>query len=771
MDLAEIQINTLSLALLVMLLAAIAVAGLVMLRERRTRQNLSGLSDRLALTEATLSAAPSGYIWLQHGTALEENPVPSGASGIVGLNTNTPSRFANVIAAIDPETRDAFQSNCVELVLSNTPFSMDVKTKNGNREIRVQGRMLRGKSGAVLWLTDRREDHQALQLMMDLKDRFERELHQINRVLDLLPVPLWLREGSETTKALNGFGTSLNPDDDTLKILAERARRSKLPQSESRHRILNGKRRLFEFNEVPLGPEAEQTLGYALEVTALEESQSELSRHVAAHGEVLETLATAMAIFGADKRLKFANSAFARLWRIESDVIAGDPTVTEFLELLRERRRLPEQSDFRMFRDQWNGMFNSLIEAHEELLFLPDDSTIRMVVTPHPFGGLMMIFEDVTDTLALERSYNTLIDVQKETIDNLYEGIAVIGGDGRLKLSNRAFARVWNVTDEMAWSEPHARDLMSHFTGQLAALPDQDEPEENLFEDLFARQLRSGQIRLKSGMVLDYSAVPLPDGATLTSFLDVTDRANVQWALQERNEALEAADLLKTEFIASVSYELRTPLNAIIGLSEMLEMEMFGDLNEQQKEYAHGIRESSTRLVDLVNEILDLATIEAGYLDLEESMINVADLVSAVEGLGKEPARNRGVSMEYKCDPDLPNLYGDERRLKQAMFNVVLSGLKKARQNGKISVHATKDNGAVCIIFEDTSVYLPTEEEIGRPVWRRAQAGQNLGIGLGLSLVTRLLELHGGSLEVEVSIEKTQRIICRLPVRQAPETV
>ena len=163
---------------------------------------------------------------------------------------------------------------------------------------------------------------------------------------------------------------------------------------------------------------------------------------------MLESIHAAVAIYGADKRLNFFNSAFARLWALEEDWLAGEPSLDELLERLRERRRVPEYADFRAFKRQQIGMFTSLIEPESELMHLPDGRTLSMSVSPHPLGGLIFVYEDVTDRLALERSYNTLIEVQRETLDNLFEAIAVFGSDGRLKLHNPAYRRIWGLSED-----------------------------------------------------------------------------------------------------------------------------------------------------------------------------------------------------------------------------------------------------------------------------------------------------------------------------------
>src|SRR2546423_1612373 len=210
-----------------------------------------------------------------------------------------------------------------------------------------------------------------------------------------------------------------------MPIRARAAAASGEMRSEERHVVIGGSRRLLQLTEVP--DHAGGTIGFAIDRTDLESVESDLSRHVNAHGQVLESIHAAVAIYGPDKRLSFFNSAFAGLWGLEEDWLAGEPSLDELLERLRERRRVPEYADFRAFKRQQLNMFTSLIEPQQELMHLPDGRTLSVSVSPHPLGGLIFVYEDVTDRLALERSYNTLIEVQRETLDNLFEGVAGFG--------------------------------------------------------------------------------------------------------------------------------------------------------------------------------------------------------------------------------------------------------------------------------------------------------------------------------------------------------
>ena len=159
--------------------------------------------------------------------------------------------------------------------------------------------------------------------------------------------------------------------------------------------------------------------------------------------------------FGRVVGLKFFNAAFAVLWGLEAEWLAAKPLFGDVLERLRERRRIPEHADFHAFKRERRQLFTSLTQRRQELLHLPDDRTLMLSISPHPFGGLTFIYENVTDRLALERSCNTLTQVRRATLDNLFEGVAVYGSDGRLKLHNPAYLKIWGLSQEDVAREPH----------------------------------------------------------------------------------------------------------------------------------------------------------------------------------------------------------------------------------------------------------------------------------------------------------------------------
>jgi len=744
-----------------LILAFVIVAGVATLIALRRGAALKAEEAKalaaVAERDAALVAAPSALYLFRAGGADSFMPGAVGSLGAAGQDFAT---LAQRVAASDAA---ALEHAVATLRDSGHEFTLRIHLADGRGIFDVVGRRLAASSGRILadavWFAD-----------VTARVEAERERDGLRAAFDALPFPVWRRREADLRliDCNRAYATAVDASRETAvaegrelagdaagQALADKARRSGAAAVESRHVVVNGSRRWLELVETQLAASAAfaggETLGFARDQTDLETAQSELQRHIAAHANVLERIAVAIAIYGADRRLNFVNTAFAHLWQLDEDWLSTRPLIEEVMDRLRERRRLPEVADFRAFRRQLLAQFTSLIAPQEELMHLPDERTLRVVVSPHPFGGLIFVYEDVTDRLALERSYNTLIQVQRETLDHLYEGIAVLGSDGRLKLWNPAYARLWNLSPESLTGEPHVTEIVERLRGFFDDDRDWSDLKPRIVARLTADRRANTRLERADGSVLQAVTVPLPDGNVLLSYLDTTDSARVENALRERNEALETADRLKSEFIANVSYELRTPLNAIIGFTEILANQYFGELNPRQAGYAQSILESSGQLLSLINDILDLATIEAGYMEIDRELVDIHALLSGVMTLARERARAQGLRLEFECPAEIGSVPGDERRLKQAIFNLVSNALKFTPEGGSVTLAARREGDRVALVVSDTGVGVAEQDQdrIFEKFERGSVQARQSGAGLGLSLVKSLIELHGGAVEFE----------------------
>jgi signal transduction histidine kinase/23S rRNA A1618 N6-methylase RlmF len=541
--------------------------------------------------------------------------------------------------------------------------------------------------------------------------------------------------------------------------LAQKALETGHEQTERRHIIVGGERRLYLIREVPV--KGEGVIGYASYIGEVEAAQEEIQRHVSALRDLLESSTSAMTIYGRDMKLKFYNFAFVNLWKMDEGWLDTEPTYGDILEVMREKRKLPEQANFKAFKQAQVKLFTTLIEPQEEFFYLPDGKTLRVIAIPHALGGILFAYEDVTDRLALERSYNTLIAVQRETLDNLHEGIAVFAETGRLTLCNPVFRKLWRLEADFTGTEPHIREVFGRCEGFFKT-DDWDRYLEAMVARFQQRRLLSLRFERADGSVIDCSAVPLPDGATLLSFIDVTDSTLVERSLRDRAEALETADRMKTEFLANMSYELRSPLTSISGFSEMLGREYAGALNTSQKEYVDGIYQSSQHLGTLISDIIDLATIEAGYLKLDMQPFNIREAIEAVVTLFGERLKGDSLSITIDVQGGCEMLTADETRVKQILINLLSNAARVTKAKGHIIVSVTPQaEGGMRLSVKDDGPGLDAERRarLFDPFFR-GNAGKGTESALSLSLVKRFMELHGGEVVVDSELGQGTAIGC-----------
>ncbi|MBB6253579.1 ATP-binding protein [Nitrospirillum iridis] len=778
--------------------ASLAAAGVCLTRLTGQRARVAARAGR---ADALLAGCPDEWLAWRTGRVVAAS---SGIGGWLGLPAPQPGdRPQDIVQAFAPSDADALRLSMRELEDDAKPFVRQLYCPQGRRTLMLIGRpaappVTPGDGGdqpaalSVLWLRDVTGAAADVQALAGRCQGMEESLARFRGALDLLPFPLWMRRADGALLWCNqayGAAVGLAPEEavaqgvelltgpGAARSLAARALAAKAPASESRHVIVAGQRRLLRLTETPLAAPVGVTgagpalLGHALDCTREQELASELDRHIAAHADVLEHLGSAIAIYGADTKLKFHNRSYARLWGLDEAWLATEPGYGEVLEDLRSRRRLQEEVDFPRWKRALLAQFTNLTEPREDMTHLPDGTTLRNITVPHPFGGLMFVLEDVTNALALESSYNTLMAVQQETLDNLAEGVAVFGGDGRLKLWNPSFARIWRLKPMDLNGEPHITQVIDKLQPLLDHDGDWPARRRAMIADLLERSSYAGRLERTDRSIVDVSNVPLPDGAVLISVLDITDSVRVEEALRASNEALATADRLKSEFIANVSYQLRTPLNAIMGFAEILNNQYFGALNERQADYTKGVLEASRRLLALINDILDLATIEAGFMTLDRSPVDVAQLLEAVSGLTLDWARKQDVTLRVEHPCDIGMLDADERRLKQALYNLVSNAVKFTPPGGQVVLAATRQMGEqgpeMVLSVSDTGIGIPAADR--QRVFNKFERGevQNhpAGAGLGLSLVKSFVELHGGWVEISDS-EHGTLIQCHLPLRQ-----
>ena len=529
--------------------------------------------------------------------------------------------------------------------------------------------------------------------------------------------------------------------------------------------IVAGERHMLNVIDLPT---VAGSSGIAIDLSELEAARGALNRQAAAHAQILDRLTTAVAIFDRGKRLVFHNSAYRAMWSLSPAFLDSNPKDGEILDQLRAEQRIPEQADFRTWKAGLLDAYRSL-ETSEQTWYLPDGRRLRVVTCPNVDGGLIYLYDDTTERYQLESKFNGLIRVQGETLDSLREGVAVFGTDGRLTLSNPALMGMWRLDAKTSAERLHFDEIAPHCQA-LCQNPDDFRALRAAIAGL-ADERRTSQARIarRDGSILDVAIAPLPDGATLITFTDVTDTVNFENALTERNQALIDAERLRNDFVHHVSYELRSPLTNIIGFIQLLGDGAVGDLNEKQREYTGYVLKSSAALLAIINDILDLATIDMDAMELVLQDVDIVQIMQEAAAGIQDRVNDSGVMLNLVSRDDIGTFQADGKRLRQILFNLLSNaiGFSKPGQHVTLAAMRRDDKITFKVTDEGRGIPLDTLNQVFDRFRTDTAGTRHRGVGLGLSIVRSLMELHGGEVTIDSAVGEGTTVTCVFPARTA----
>jgi signal transduction histidine kinase len=306
-----------------------------------------------------------------------------------------------------------------------------------------------------------------------------------------------------------------------------------------------------------------------------------------------------------------------------------------------------------------------------------------------------------------------------------------------------------------------------------AGLTLDDEPWLEIRAAVAGSDMRTGlnaRMERRDGKVLDCTAQPLPDGATLLTFIDMTDSVEVERALTERNDALEKASRLREEFVHHVSYQLRSPLQNVVGYSQFLEQETVGTLNEKQREYAAHITTSAEALLAIIDDILDLASIDTRSLELTPERVDIRNTIEAAKRGIDDRLAEAKLTLDLDAPDDIGSFVADGKRIRQILFNLLSNAISFSSEGQTIRVSARKLDGEVILQVSDQGRGIPAE--VKAKVFNRFESHtlgtKHRGVGLGLSIVRSFVELHGGRIDLASAPGLGTTVTCTFPAEGVP---
>jgi len=771
------EVATLTLTLGLLCFAVLTAITLVRTRARAARSD-SAARDEMAILRAEtermralLLAEPQVLIaW----SATDQAPEIVGDTALIAPGALA-GRVLDFGTWLEPGVARDMASAVQLLRAQGRAFTMTLQGLGG-QPIEAIGRPFGGR--AVLRL---REVSGTKADLAEVSTRYQNVLATLTTMRDLvdaLPAPIWMRDEAGLLTFVNtAYVRAVEAKDASEAVenaieMFDRGARSDLANARAAGRTFSGRlpaiaarqRRLFDVIDAPSG---RGSAGIAIDATEVAAMRAEVARLNDAHRRILDRLATGVAVFAADQKLIFYNAAYRALWDLDAGYLDQSPSDGALLDRLRESDKLPEQQNFRQWKAQLHEAYRAT-EPKEQMWHLPDGRALRAVIVPNPQGGVTYLFEDVTERLELHRRYDALIKVQSETLDHLSEAVAVFASDGRIRLHNPAFERMWKLTPEALAARPHVE--------AIAAWCQAQHDDNALWRRLRAavtaidnREPMTDSIERRDGMAINWATVPLPDGATMLTFQDVTDTANVERALRERNEALETADEIKIDFVHHVSYELRSPLTNIIGFAHFLNDPAFGPLTAKQREYLSYITVSTNSLLAIINNILDLATIDAGAMGLNLGPVDIrATMDAAAEGIQDRLVKD-DIRLDIETSPGIGSFIGDASRVRQVLFNLLSNAAGFSPPNETITFSAQRRPDAIVFAVTDHGPGIPEDVKDKVFDWfeTHSQGSEHRGAGLGLSLVRSFVELHGGTVSLDSTVGRGTTVTCVFPLERA----
>jgi len=745
---------------------------------RREAALTSALDDaRAKLDRANIFLAAEPQIFVAWTAPDAEPDIHSSSLAMTGA-VAAPRRILSFGAWLAPKNAEELEAAVERLRRSGESFRLALAGIAGRR-FDADGRAVGGS--VVLRIREVSGDRLEL---IGLRERYaaaQSELSGLRAMLQALPAPFWLRDDAGELVFVNdayaqaveakcpedAVARKLELLDQSARGAAEQARSQNSVWRERVNAVVGGERHRLDVTQACASGAA---AAIAIDRHEVETVRADLEQQMQSHVRTLDQLPTAVASFDRARRLIYSNDAYAKLWQLDPAFLEQRPTDGQILDRLRAEQRVPVESDYRAWKERLFEAYRSP-EPIRHTWHLPDGRIIDVVAHPNPKGGVTYLYDDATKTYDLQTRFNALARMQSETLETLHEGVAVFGSDGRLKFSNPAFASLWRLDP----AELEHRPRFDALAARCRALHAKEETWSALQSFVTGfNEMREGftrRIERSDGVVLDCTAEALLDGAALLTFVDVSADVNVERALTDRNKALLAAEKLRNDFIHHVSYELRSPLNNINGFVHLLGEASTGPLNARQREYLGYVNKSSAALLAIVDDILDLATIDEDAMELEVSDVDVeATMHAAIQGVQDRLAEN-SIDVQIVAMDDVGTFRGDAKRVRQILFNLLSNAIGFSRPGQTVTLAVLRREAE--IVFKVTDRGRGISPEILERVFDRFEShtagSRHRGLGLGLSIVRAFMELHGGKVLIDSAPGEGTTVTCVFPAEAAIE--
>lgn len=650
------------------------------------------------------------------------------------------------------------------------PFSFVMHPIGSDRTLAVHGYLadpsLAGPNAAIVWWFDFTRYQSVITEYRQQAEETRADFSALLGVIEAAPMPMWFRSPDAQLRLVNSAYTNAVGASSPQEVIARQIELVEPVDGQTAGQValdvqasmisiervvqatIGTQRRTLRVSDLPLNGEG--VAGYAVDIEEMEEQARAFRAFRLAQRSMLDRLSIGVAQFDADRMLSYANQPFQRIFALGPDTNSQTVEFDRFLDDARNRGRLPEVRDFPAWRKDLGNWFNA-DTASEAAWSLSDGTHLRIVAQPMPDGGIVLVAEDRSEQLALSAMRDTLLRTRTATFDSLFEALAVFAPDGRIKLWNRRFPEIWDLSEDFFEENILLEPLLEQIGRKLDRPSQRSAIEEVVRVATLDRKQRSGRVLLSDGRTLEFAGVPLPDGNSLLTLMDVTDRKKAEDALRDRAHALEMADAVKTRFLANVSYEFRTPLTSIQGFAEMLQSGMAGELSQRSKEYVDAIIASAMRLSSEIDRVIDMTQSEAGLLPIVTDEVDLMPFVTAIVRDREEALEQKGLTLDLRGDKNAGSYQIDRAQMGRAIGNLLDSAIEVSPEGGRVHVSLIRRSGITRLTVRDEGEGMKPSE-LARAMegilHLQDSEGVKSRIGLGFPLARKLIEAHGGKLVV-----------------------
>ncbi len=738
----------------------------------------------------TIFASKDGYFaWLYPDTTVnDKRKTPKEIcsrrlSIILGLEKGRNSNFEEILDVLETkENRSEVRRLSENLRLEGLPFEKVIHLASKNKFIKIFGAKISDNDGSVyadmIWFRDITSTQEEIIKLTNSMNSANNKAKLLDNLINHLPIPVWLRNDKLAIELCNNKFIEtveadskeevlikrielLGADSKEIKMQSSFARASGHAKKGVGSAVIGGQRKIFEYTETPFTNsinegepninDAVYTAGCALDISNLDESNRSIRQHQEAHTKLLASLGSAVAVFGSNKELSYYNDALLEFFLFDKEYLDSKPKYQQFLDILREKRLLPEVPDYQKYKNQEIDAFSAIIEAKEDILYLPNDKTVRRIRAPHPLGGLIFTYEDVSDRLSIERSYATLMEVQKQTLDGIKEAVSVFSPNGRLSITNQAYIDLWKLNKAFIDSSPYISDLLEKYHSYFDTVQDWEGLKKELIGHITNRNTKTIRLHRNDGIVIDITSSYLSDNSIMVNYVNVTHETRIEKSLSRSKDNISTTSYLRSEFIKNVSEEIKPSLKTISGFSSKILDSKENQMLPETKEYIKDVQSVVKNLDLMMQDVFDIAPFDIRSDEPEYKELDITAIINNIIGFNTQKAKQKKIKISFSVKDKINPIIADEKYLKQIIFYMICSALDNCADSKKINteLRLNGDNIEFSIfgILKDKNALKSKSQESG------------------LKLIQRFASMQGGKLENSIDDGHNYYIYLSIPLK------